>query len=201
MSPHDVEQGNATAEPWQLALPFFAGIVIIWFGSVAMSFATRRVVVLLQQRIKDEEKAAGEEYHIPKFLQPELVPNIVEWGADVAQVLGLVLAPIIGLTALFTEGDFGIILTLILLVTLAGFSLFAFIHHFANPVSYGNFAKDWQAWISAGERRRKWLLPASWMLTIARVLRMSFVTTVGLAINLLFAVTILLSGYWSDIWS
>ncbi|MFE1837707.1 hypothetical protein [Streptomyces sviceus] len=170
-----------------------------------MSMMTRHIANVYKRRVDEVNREAKEngqpEYHIPSFLQPDSLPNIVEWGSDASQALGLVLAPVVGLSALIKRGDAALLFGLIILVFLIGFMLFALIHNWNNPTDYMGYAKNWENYLAEQQGILKILKPLRKMLSIPRILRLSLANFLGMAINLMFGAGILVVGYWHEILS
>lgn len=115
----------------QAAGPFLVGIVLLLAGSLVGKSASKTVIDQTYRPALDRIPRQ----HRPLDVMPETVENMLTWAIDATQLLGIVVAPAVGL--FFFAGDVNNSVTVLYTVTL----LLAFLATFwfvtrVNPVNY-----------------------------------------------------------------
>lgn len=132
----------------QAAGPFLIAALLLLAGSVVGKAATR---IVISQRYKPAiEKLSP----VSMVLRPETMKNMLDWTVDAAQLLGVLVAPAIGLGFFVDEFDTAVIFLYTALLILGFIGTFVFVNR-VNPVNYGQTKLGWRV---GGELRgiKKW---------------------------------------------
>ena len=132
----------------QAAGPFLIAALLLLAGSVVGKAAAR--IVIAQRYRPAIEKLPPP----PLVLRPETMKNMLDWAIDAAQLLGVLVAPAVGLIFFVGEFDTAVTFLYTVLLILGFVGTFVFVYR-VNPVNYGQTKLGWRI---RGELRgiKKW---------------------------------------------